>query len=116
MEAKDIMNARIDLMHVNPGIFQAMFGLERQVRQARFDSKLLDLVRMRASQINGCAYCLDMHSKDARANGESEQRLYGLSACARRRTTRRASAPRWSGPKRSRSSLRLMSQTRCTSA
>jgi AhpD family alkylhydroperoxidase len=80
MEAKDIMNARIDLMHVNPGIFQAMFGLERQVRQARFDSKLLDLVRMRASQINGCAYCLDMHSKDARANGETEQRLYGLSA------------------------------------
>src|SRR5205823_10591156 len=42
--------------------------------------KLLDLVRMRASQINGCAYCLDMHSKDARANGETEQRLYGLDA------------------------------------
>jgi AhpD family alkylhydroperoxidase len=80
VEAKDIMNARIDLMHVNPGIVQAMLGLERQVRQARFDSKLLDLVRMRASQINGCAYCLDMHSKDARANGETEQRLYGLNA------------------------------------
>jgi len=74
------MKARIDLMHVNPGVFQAMFGLERQVRQARFDEKLLDLVRMRASQINGCAYCLDMHSKDARANGETEQRLYGLNA------------------------------------
>ena len=57
-----------------------MLGLEKQVRQAGFDSKLLDLVRMRASQINGCAYCLDMHSKDARANGETEQRLYGLSA------------------------------------
>src|SRR6187551_2680081 len=74
------MNARIDLMHVTPGIIQAMFGLERQVRHANFDSKLLDLVRMRASQINGCAYCLDMHSKDARANGETEQRLYGLEA------------------------------------
>src|SRR5919206_1799576 len=74
------MKARIDLMHVNPGVMQAMFGLERQVRQAGFDSKLLDLVRMRASQINGCAYCLDMHSKDARANGETEQRLYGLDA------------------------------------
>jgi AhpD family alkylhydroperoxidase len=74
------MKARIDLMHVNPGIMQAMFALERQVRQAGFDQKLLDLVRMRASQINGCAYCLDMHSKDARANGESEQRLYGLEA------------------------------------
>ena len=74
------MKARIDLMQVNPGIFQAMFALERQVRKAGFDSKLIDLVRMRASQINGCAYCLDMHSKDARAGGETEQRLYGLDA------------------------------------
>ncbi len=74
------MKARIDLMHVNPGVVQAMLGLERQVRQAGFDSKLLDLVRMRASQLNGCAYCLDMHSKDARAAGETEQRLYGLEA------------------------------------
>ena len=74
------MNARINLMHVNPGVIQAMLGLERQVRQAGFDPGLLDLVRMRASQINGCAYCLDMHSKDARANGETEQRLYGLDA------------------------------------
>ena len=74
------MKARIDLMHVTPGIIQAMLGLERQVRHARFDERLLDLVRMRASQINGCSYCLDMHSKDARANGETEQRLYGLNA------------------------------------
>ena len=74
------MKARIDLMRVNPGVIQAMLGLERQVRKAGLDRKLLDLVRMRASQINGCAYCLDMHSKDARANGETEQRLYGLNA------------------------------------
>jgi AhpD family alkylhydroperoxidase len=80
VEVKDIMKARIDVMHVNPGIVQAMLGLERQVRQAGFDHRLLDLVRMRASQINGCAYCLDMHSKDARAAGEAEQRLYGLNA------------------------------------
>jgi AhpD family alkylhydroperoxidase len=80
VEAKDIMKARIDLMHATPGVIQAMLGLERQVRQAGFDHRLLDLVRMRASQINGCAYCLDMHSKDARANGETEQRLYGLDA------------------------------------
>jgi AhpD family alkylhydroperoxidase len=80
LEAKDIMKARIDIMHVSPGIIHAMLGLERQVRQAGLDSKLLDLVRMRASQINGCAYCLDMHSKDARANGETEQRLYSLEA------------------------------------
>ena len=74
------MNARIDLMHVTPGVLQAMLGLERQVQKAGLDTTLLDLVRMRASQINGCAYCLDMHSKDARANGETEQRLYGLTA------------------------------------
>jgi AhpD family alkylhydroperoxidase len=80
VEVKDIMKARIDLMQVNPGVMQAMLSLERQVRKAGFDSRLLDLVRMRASQINGCSYCLDMHSKDARAGGETEQRLYGLSA------------------------------------
>ena len=74
------MKARIDLMHVNPGVIQAMLGLERQVQKAGLDSKLLDLVRMRASQINGCSCCLDIHSKDARANGETEQRLYGLTA------------------------------------
>jgi AhpD family alkylhydroperoxidase len=76
----NIMEARIDLMRINPGVMQAMLGLERQVRQVGLDHKLLDLVRMRASQINGCAYCLDMHSKDARANGETEQRLYSLEA------------------------------------
>jgi AhpD family alkylhydroperoxidase len=74
------MKARIDLMHVSPGIIHAMLGLERQVQKGGLDGKLIDLVRMRASQINGCAYCLDMHSKDARANGETEQRLYGLGA------------------------------------
>ena len=74
------MEARINLMQANPGVFKAMLGLERQVRQAGLDHALLDLVRMRASQINGCAYCLDMHSKDARAKGETEQRLYGLDA------------------------------------
>src|SRR3978361_1234736 len=74
------MTSRINLMHVNPGVIHAMLGLERQVREAGFDHRLLDLVRMRASQINGCAYCLDMHSKDARANGETAPRLYGLDA------------------------------------
>jgi AhpD family alkylhydroperoxidase len=75
------MKARIDI--TNPsfgGILQAMFGLERQIRQSGLEESLLDLIRMRASQINGCAYCLDMHSKEARANGETEQRLYGLNA------------------------------------
>jgi len=80
MEAYITMKARINLMQVNPGIIHAMLGLEKQVSKAGLDRALLDLVRMRASQINGCAYCLDMHSKDARASGETEQRLYGLSA------------------------------------
>lgn len=57
-----------------------MLGLESFVRQCGLEPTLLELVRMRASQINGCAYCLDMHSKDARAKGESEQRLYALNA------------------------------------
>jgi AhpD family alkylhydroperoxidase len=74
------MKPRIDLTKVNPGIIHALLGLEKQVHKAGLDEKLLNLVRMRASQINGCAYCLDMHSKDARAKGETEQRLYGLSA------------------------------------
>lgn len=80
MEAKDIMKPRLSLTNVNPGIIHAMLGLEKQVSKAGLDSKLLHLVRMRASQVNGCAYCLDMHSKDARAGGETEQRLYGLDA------------------------------------
>jgi AhpD family alkylhydroperoxidase len=80
MEANNIMEARINFRNVNPAIIQAMLGLEKQVSKSGLDSRLLDLVRMRASQINACAYCLDMHSKDARAAGETEQRLYGLSA------------------------------------
>lgn len=59
---------------------QALLTLEKYVHKCGLDSKLLELVKMRASQINGCAYCLDMHSKDARALGETEQRLYGLNA------------------------------------
>jgi len=59
---------------------KAMLGLERYVAQSGLDRPLLDLVKTRASQINGCAYCIDMHTKDARARGESEQRLYLLNA------------------------------------
>jgi AhpD family alkylhydroperoxidase len=57
-----------------------MAALDGYVKKSGFDPRLLHLVRMRASQINGCAYCLDMHSKDARAEGETEQRLYALDA------------------------------------
>ena len=75
------MQSRIDYRKVAPGAFRAMLALENYVRNSSgLEPSLLELVRMRASQINGCAYCLDMHSKDARAAGESEQRLYVLSA------------------------------------
>ncbi len=74
------MEPRIAYGKVAPGALQAMQGLEEYVRGSGLPQGLLELVRTRASQINRCAYCLDMHTKDARANGESEQRLYALGA------------------------------------
>ncbi len=74
------MKARLDYVKVAPDALKALSGLESYIRQCGLEKPLLELVRMRASQINGCAYCLDMHSKDARAAGETEQRLYGLNA------------------------------------
>jgi len=73
------MQPRLDGQRVAPAAFQAVLALEEYVRKSsRLEPAILELVRMRASQINGCAYCLDMHSKDARARGETEQRLYAL--------------------------------------
>src|ERR687887_467235 len=74
------MQARLDAMKIAPGAYQAMSQLETYVKKSRLEPSLLYLIKMRASQINGCAYCLDMHSKDARAAGETEQRLYLLNA------------------------------------
>jgi len=74
------MKARIDYAKANPAAGRAMYGLEQYIQSCGLEHPLLELVKMRASQINGCAYCLDMHSKDARAGGESEQRLYALNA------------------------------------
>jgi AhpD family alkylhydroperoxidase len=74
------MKPRIDILRVSPRAVQAMLGLQNYVNASSIEASLLELVKMRASQINGCAYCLDMHSKDARAAGETEQRLYGLDA------------------------------------
>lgn len=59
---------------------RALWGLETSVRQSGLEKPLLELVKLRASQINGCAYCIDMHTKDARLAGETEQRLYLVSA------------------------------------
>ena len=74
------MQPRIAYTKVAPGAMKAMRGLEDYLAECGLEPSLLDLVRTRASQINGCAYCLDMHTKDARARGESEQRLYALGA------------------------------------
>src|SRR5258708_18389896 len=75
------MQPRLDVHKTSPGAYQAMVGLEAFIRKSsKLEPALLELVKMRASQINGCAYCLDMHSKDARAAGETEQRLYALNA------------------------------------
>ncbi len=74
------MEPRIDYRKYAPEARKAMFDLERYISESGLDHKLIHLVKMRASQINGCAYCIDMHSKDARSIGETEQRLYALDA------------------------------------
>ena len=74
------MKSRLKNINGYPRALQAMLGLQRYVNESGLEHSLQELVKMRASQINGCAYCLDMHSKDARAAGETEQRLYMLDA------------------------------------
>jgi AhpD family alkylhydroperoxidase len=74
------MNTRISYNKADPKALQLLLAVEAHIRASKLESKLLHLVKMRASQINGCAFCLDMHSKDARDDGESEQRLYSLDA------------------------------------
>jgi AhpD family alkylhydroperoxidase len=74
------MHQRLDYKRASPDAWKAMLNTENQVRGSGLEPSLLELVKTRASQINGCAWCLDMHTKDARARGETEQRLYLLSA------------------------------------
>lgn len=74
------MQQRLDYSKAAPGTVQAMYKLEEFVEGSGLERQLLELVKTRVSQINGCAFCIDMHTKDARALGESEQRLYGLNA------------------------------------
>jgi AhpD family alkylhydroperoxidase len=74
------MEARFSFEKAAPGVYKAMLGVEQYLENCGLEESLLHLVRLRASQINGCAYCLDMHWKDLRAIGEQEQRLYSLDA------------------------------------
>jgi AhpD family alkylhydroperoxidase len=74
------MQPRINIAKISPAAYRAMAGLEQYIHSTNLEPKLVHLLKFRVSQINGSAYCLDMHSKDARAIGETEQRLYGLDA------------------------------------
>ncbi|MBL0309687.1 MAG: carboxymuconolactone decarboxylase family protein [Bacteroidetes bacterium] len=74
------MKARLNYATVDPDALKAMLGVEKYAANSGLEHSLYELVKTRASQINGCAYCLDMHTKDARKAGETEQRLYALSA------------------------------------
>lgn len=73
------MEHRLDYSKVLPEGMKAIYALDRYSQNSGLEPSLLELIKLRASQINGCAYCVDMHSKDARTRGETEQRLYGLS-------------------------------------
>ena len=74
------MESRMDMGKVDPAAFQAIMALEKYVQSSELDKKLIHLIKIRASQVNGCAFCIDMHTKDARKDGETEQRIYELNA------------------------------------
>lgn len=74
------MKVRLNHISASPGALQAMMKLEGFIKTSGLDAKLYEIIKIRASQINGCAYCLDMHTKDSRKMGETEQRIYLLSA------------------------------------
>ncbi len=69
---------RIDYWRLAPDALKAMFGLQQYIQRSSLEPRLIKLVEVRASVLNGCAYCVDMHTKDSRALGESEQRLYAV--------------------------------------
>ena len=74
------MESRLEIQKVAPQAYRTMAALETYVRNSGLEESLILIMKLRASQINGCSFCIDMHTKDARANGESEQRLYALTA------------------------------------
>jgi AhpD family alkylhydroperoxidase len=74
------MKQRIDMAVANPPAYKAMLELQRHVNGSGLEAPLMELVKTRASQINGCAFCIDMHTRDARAHGETDQRLHLLAA------------------------------------
>ena len=101
------MEPRIAYNKYSPNALHAMYALEKHLKSSTIEEKLLHLIKLRASQINGCAYCIDMHSIDARALGDTEQRLYALDAWRETPffTPRERAALEWT------ESLTLVSQT-----
>ncbi|MGO4816431.1 carboxymuconolactone decarboxylase family protein, partial [Cupriavidus sp. 2MCAB6] len=91
------MPQRLNVFQVAPAAVNAVLGMQNYVEECGLEHSLLELVKMRASQINGCAYCLHMHSADARKAGETEARLYLLSAWHESElyTPRERAALRW---------------------
>lgn len=80
VEQNGVEPQRVDFGKASPEGYKAMVNLETVIRSSGIDRKLLHLIKIRASQLNGCAFCIDMHTKDARADGETEQRIYELNA------------------------------------
>jgi AhpD family alkylhydroperoxidase len=81
VEGEYVLKTRLEPAKVSPAAYHAMLGLENFVsKSSKLEESLLELIKMRASQVNGCAFSIDKHSKNARMNGETEQRLYALSA------------------------------------
>ena len=106
------MTPRLNPRAASPDAMKAMLALETYIQTSGLEKSLIELVKMRASQLNGCAFCLDMHSKDARAHGETEQRLYLLDAWRESPlyTARERAALGWT------ESLTLVAQTRAPDA
>jgi len=74
------MKNRISINDLEPDAYQSMFGIEKYLSSVGLETSLKELIKIRASQLNGCAYCIQMHTEQARAQGETEQRIYALSA------------------------------------
>ena len=109
------MQPRIQYAKVAPGAMTAMLGLETYVLHCGLERSLIELVKLRASQINGCAYCVDMHTKDARAEGETEQRLYAVSVWEEAPFFTSVKEPHSPGRRRSRWSAKSMYRMMFTS-
>ncbi|MEA4903313.1 MAG: carboxymuconolactone decarboxylase family protein [Petrimonas sp.] len=74
------MEKRIDIQRIEPKAYEAMLGLEKYLSTSTLDKKLIELIKTRASQINGCAYCIEMHANDALKYGETQRRIFAVSA------------------------------------